>query len=207
MKEFVKIIKEHNYRPAMIADIGSYNGKDLQILMNEFNCKGIAIEAHPKMIPHIIKRGLFCLNRIVSDFNGASEFHAVDLNANINHGTSTVFPTTKPHTTVKVKTIRMDSLDANPDVAKIDTEGNSYQVLSGFGDRLKDVGFIHVEVEEKEIWPGQKLRKDVEGLLKKHFIIEKVIPIGDSGQFDLICVNKKIKDQFKKEEKKEAKND
>ena len=37
------------------------------------------------------------------------------------------------------------------DVVKIDTEGYSWQVLQGFGDRLKDVRLFHIETEKTSI--------------------------------------------------------
>ena len=37
------------------------------------------------------------------------------------------------------------------DVIKIDTEGYSWQVLQGFGDRLKDVRLFHLETEKTPV--------------------------------------------------------
>ena len=51
------------------------------------------------------------------------------------------------------------------DFIKLDVEGCSYEVLEGFGTRLKDVKAIHLEAEDDVVWEGQKLFSDIQKLL------------------------------------------
>ena len=50
---------------------------------------------------------------------------------------------------------------ASIDICKIDVEGHSYEVIEGFGERLKDIKSIHVECETREVWENQKTYDDV----------------------------------------------
>lgn len=63
----------------------------------------------------------------------------------------------------QVRSIRMDSFMAahkitNVDFLKLDAEGVNYQVLQGFGNRLKDIKCIHTESEQYDnlAYEGQK---------------------------------------------------
>ena len=60
---------------------------------------------------------------------------------------------------ITVPSSRMDTLlkkenvEGTIDVVKVDTEGYTWQVLQGFGDRLKDVKLFHLETEKTSTTP------------------------------------------------------
>ena len=202
MINFIKQIKKYKIEPRIIFDIGAYNAKDLQLLGEAFNIAKsdlYAFEPHPGMIEHCRKRTNNVINWVISDRDGWTDFNAVDLKADCNHGTSSLYATSRPTFKHYWKMSRIDTLilrsklPDTPDVVKIDVEGHSFEVLKGFGNFLKNVKILHVETETREIFPGQKLQKDVVSLMEnKGFIIIDRKTIGDSGQEDLIFLRKDL---------------
>lgn len=195
---FLKQIKRFICRPMIVFDIGAYNAADLARLCEGLNLSsnnGYAFEPHPGMHRHIENRKVNLLKCAISNYDSDSiVFHAVDLSASTNHGTSSMFEIKRPHDDVSVECHRIDTLIQKgiipvPDVVKLDVEGGSYEALEGFGDYLKEVKFFHIETEIIEVFPGQHLRKDVESIMSDQFdLIEEIhIP---HAQYDLIYANK-----------------
>jgi FkbM family methyltransferase len=71
----------------------------------------------------------------------------------------------------------------------IDVEGGSYEVIESIKKIRRLVKILHVEVETKEVWIGQKLKPEVEELLEKlgFFLVAHG---SNSIQHDLVFVNK-----------------
>jgi hypothetical protein len=78
-----------------------------------------------------------------------------------------------PTVPVEVESIRLDefieSLDRAPQSVAlwIDVEGAAYEVLEGIERIASRVQVLHVEVEAKETWAGQKVVTDIDALLKR----------------------------------------
>jgi hypothetical protein len=74
---------------------------------------------------------------------------------------------------VEIESIRLDEfiegLDRAPQSLAlwIDVEGAAYEVFEGIERIANRVQFLHVEVEAKETWSGQKLVTDIDALLKR----------------------------------------
>lgn len=167
---FIEQINKYNIKPKIIFDIGAYNAKHLQELGAEFNVPKEnlwAFEAHPDMIQHCKKRTDNVIEGVITDRDGWTDFNAIDLTQNCNHGCSSVFQIDRPYKKHYTKMHRIDSLmyaqiiPGRADIVKIDVEGASYEVLKSFGNMLKNVKILHVETETKEVFPGQKLQKEV----------------------------------------------
>jgi len=167
---FIEQIKKYKIEPKIIFDIGAYNAKHLQELGAEFNVSKEnlwAFEAHPDMIQHCKKRTDNVIESVITDRDGWTDFNAIDLTQNCHHGCSSVFQIDRPHKKHYTEMSCIDTLmfrgiiPRNPDVVKIDVEGASYEVLKGFGNMLKNVKILHVETETVEVFPGQKLQKEV----------------------------------------------
>jgi FkbM family methyltransferase len=70
-----------------------------------------------------------------------------------------------------MKVDRFDNLDIDiegPCFLKIDTEGHEYEVLEGFGDRLKEVDFIQIEHTFRNYFSEKKKLSEVINLLDKY---------------------------------------
>lgn len=73
---------------------------------------------------------------------------------------------------VSVKTSRLDKvLDVKIDneiFLWIDVEGAAFEVLKGASNIIENILLAHVEVETREIWKGQHVRKDVDELMDSY---------------------------------------
>ncbi len=76
---------------------------------------------------------------------------------------------TQRHETA-VRATRLDTFLRRGGVARtialwIDVEGAAFEVLCGVGDLIQRVAIVHVEVEAREVWAGQKLDGSVRDYL------------------------------------------
>ena len=72
---------------------------------------------------------------------------------------------------IEVESVRLDTfiqgLDPVPESVAlwIDVEGGAYEVLEGISHVRNRIKLIHVEVETREFWKGQRLKDDIENLM------------------------------------------
>jgi FkbM family methyltransferase len=155
------------------------NGEDADYLEEKYKTGNVyVIEAHPLLCSQIKDKypNYKVFNFAASNFDGEIEFNAI--NESINLGISSIFdrldtfPAYGPPTYDKI-TIDSKRLDtffneqeiSEIDILKIDVEGLSYEVIEGFGEKIKNVKIIHIENEHVQVWVNQKLYCDVEKLL------------------------------------------
>ena len=157
----------------LILDIGTRDGNDAYYLYKELQgTKVIAVDANPKCY-EIVKNNypwMYTYQCAITDKDGETSFTQV-ITDNIEVlGTSSIFSkdtSIDPPASfyegktkeITVPTSRLDTLLVKTvdlgviDVVKIDTEGYSWQVLQGFGERLKDVKIFHIETEQIQMHP------------------------------------------------------
>jgi FkbM family methyltransferase len=96
---------------------------------------------------------------------------------------------------VRVRAVRLDSFltdvlaaPARTIALWIDVEGAGYEVLEGM-DRIRDrVCLVHVEVETRAFWQGQRLWPDVEAMMRQLGFTPIARRAGDE-QFDVVFAN------------------
>ena len=166
----------HKYfgtKAPLILDIGSRDGHDAAYLYRELlGDKVIAVDANPTCF-QMIKSSypwMHSYECAITDTDGTTTFNQVIADNAELLGTSSIFSkdtSIDPPASfyegktkeITVNTSRLDTLLVKTgdlgaiDVVKIDTEGYSWQVLQGFGDRLKDVKLFHVETENYQMHP------------------------------------------------------
>lgn len=87
----------------------------------------------------------------------------------------------------KINAKRFDSFDIKierPCFLKVDVEGSEYEVLEGFGDRLKEVDVIMFEYMFEELYKNQKNLSEIMALLEKYGFkkfIQRANEINESG--------------------------
>lgn len=192
--EWMKLIDlQGTFAPRNIVEIGSMNGKDACDLEQRYSTGNvIVIEAHPKFYESIKTDypTFFVHQFAASNRDGIVEFNAVFENS-VNVGISSMLDREEEWPSygvtgfdkITVPCKRMDTFMKETglseiDVLKIDVEGNSYEVLTGFGEKLKSVKTIHLENEHVTVWKNQKLYRDCEDLLVKNGFIMVHIKIG-----------------------------
>jgi FkbM family methyltransferase len=172
----------------LIIDIGTRDGDDAFYLYKELQgSKVIAVDANPKCF-QITKNKypwMHTYQCAITDKDGESNFtQVIDDNIEVL-GTSSIFnkdTSIDPPASyfegktreITVPTSRLDTLllkteDAGTiDVVKIDTEGYSWQVLQGFGERLKDVRILHIETENYQLHPDHVTGDKVADFMRTH---------------------------------------
>ena len=139
-----------------IFEIGANFAQDAEYLALGFNIEPqnvYVFEANPQIHEIITKIHNFnAYNYAVFNENKEITFNILPISEN-NTGLSSILNLNNKETTpVTVQAIRMDDfMNKNNiekiDFLKLDAEGCNWEVLDGFGDRLKDINCIHVEAE------------------------------------------------------------
>lgn len=168
MVRFADWIKSYsNLKVKNIFEIGANYAQDAETLRHCFGVKEADVyvfEAHPEIYKAINKLHKFnAYNYAVFNQNGTMNFNICDLSK--NSGVSTLLHDYKRGETMKqvsVQTIRMDEFMAcnhidKIDILKLDVEGANWEVLDGFGNRLSDIGALHIEAEHVEEYEGEVL--------------------------------------------------
>lgn len=182
MQPFIDWLRTYStLKPMNVFEIGANMAQDADWLKTGFELKDLSVwvfEPHPQLYSHIKKNYKFnAYNYAVGDKSGSIILNAIYLNKNANSGISSI----RVHNDVpgdnfistKVKSIRMDDfMDKHEikeiDFLKLDVEGYNYEVLRGFGERIKDLNSLHVEAEHYEHWQGEKMWEDLRAYLEQH---------------------------------------
>lgn len=195
-----------SFVPKNIFEIGANFGQDADFLRREFKLDNKSVyvfEPHPELFKKMKDRyGFNSFNYAISDRNGECKFYATDLN--MNSGISSLkihkYNDRKIYNTLTVQSRRMDYFISKNniksiDFLKIDVEGLTYEVLSGFGKSIRLVKAVQVETEFLPIWKGQKTWNDVYRLLsnKGFQLIDYRLHEGGS-QADSFWIQKKYVD-------------
>lgn len=170
MRSYAGWCKDHQIEIRTIMEIGANYAQDAEVLKEEFFVNDNAIwvfEAHPEICQAIEKIHRFnAYNCAVTNYNGMAKFHVCDIES-VNTGISSLRVNSQYSTKeVEVPAIRMDKFIEEKGIQeigflKIDVEGCSWEVLDGFGDKIRIAKVIHVESEHLQSWEGEKLWDDI----------------------------------------------
>lgn len=185
-----------------VYEIGSRDGNDAVTIAQHFGVYPSNVhifEPHPDLSAQI-KYAYLAVNVhqvACSNVTGKLPFNSCIVEKEVNLGMSSLrnFPKIYDDRYVKIEVdvIRMDEYMKENDVdtvdiLKLDVEGCAWEVLDGFGKRIKDVKIIHVECERHQIWDGQKIFSDtIRQLLPTH---ELVFCYDQGGQSDSIWISR-----------------
>lgn len=169
MIPFANWVKEwSSLKVKNVFEIGANYAQDAEMLRHCFGLEDknvYVFEAHPELCQAIKKLHpqFHTYNCAVYNKAGIMDFNIVDINSG-NSGVSTLMHDLKriPNEKIQIQTICMkDFMEENNvktiDFLKLDVEGVNYEVLDGFGDRLKDVHSLHIESEHAELYEGETL--------------------------------------------------
>lgn len=194
--------------PDVILDVGSTDGSDSKKFKKlTQNAEVVAFEANPDNYRamctdnELQRLGVRVVQRLVSNLAGNSSFFVqrpVHTTTGFNRGTSSAMRSSghgMETEEVHLDAVRIDSFLTHeyPGMMStamwIDVEGYAHEVVQGIRDVQDRVNLIHVEVETKEIWPGQKVESDVLALANSMgFIL--VARGAHEVQRDLILIRK-----------------
>ena len=194
-------------KPDVILDIGSMDGSDSKRFAKLVpGARIVAFEGNPYNYRAMtadteLNSALVRVeHRLVSDVSGETRFFVqrpLDDAAAFNRGTSSTLERSLDDARaeeVVVDAVRVDDfLDSEyPSAAKVaawvDVEGFSHGVLASMTRAAERIKVMHVEVETREVWPGQKLETDVLALAKELGFVMIACGPGDV-QRDVILAN------------------
>ncbi len=168
----------------IIFDVGTYKGGFVDTVLNfngnaQFHC----FEPYSKSFDSLLrkysdKKNVFINQAAVSDFNGE-----VFLNVNAFLETNSLLESQKVDVSIdnliekkETELVSVISLSdycsghkiEHIDLIKIDAQGNSFQVLQGLFEMLKNkqIRFLYVEVEFIEIYKNEKLFAEIDIFMK-----------------------------------------
>ena len=179
MQQFIDWIKEWSTLEVRnIFEIGANFAQDAEYLALGFNIEPhnvYVFEAHPQIYEAITKIHKFnAYNYAVFNEEKEITFNILPITGN-NTGLSSILNLNNHETTpVKVQAIHMDNfMNKNNidkiDFLKLDVEGCNWEVLDGFGNRLKDVNCIQVEAEHLDNYKEKNYKfNDIVDILTKN---------------------------------------
>lgn len=159
-----------------IIELGSrdgHNAKDISMLMDADRV--ITIEANPECHANIESAypEFENYNVAISDRMGEIDFYAVrsEFGETLLGQSSFLYKPSYENIAdkIRVKSVTMDSFvfENNIDsieVLKIDVEGATFEVLSGF-TKIRMTRLLHIESEHRQFWEGQHLFEDTESFM------------------------------------------
>ena len=202
---FVKFIK-----PELICDIGTMDASH-SILLRKISSSAriIAFEANPYNYQDIINKGIpesyniEIIHKAVTNNSGQLVFQVQKYSNSSEDswkaGTSSILQRNQnvgDTEEVEVESTRLDDFltktqNSSSSIALwIDVEGAGYEVLEGIKAVAKDITFLQIEVETKEVWKDQKLKADVQKLLSNSGLVEVGRGKHDE-QHDLVFLNRR----------------
>ncbi len=183
------------YLPSMvhsIVEVGSRDCVDAIFLSTVFNCEVIAFEPNPSQtkvckrnIADSLHSSITLRTEALSNKNHLIDFFAVDTARYDNSGASGLFlidfsnrekkDPDRNHAQIqiplKVEAVRWDSLHLpSPELLVMDCEGAELLVLEGFGEELKKVKFVVLEVSQVALGQGACTFRQIDKfMIKNHF--------------------------------------
>lgn len=205
------------FHPENVFEIGSRDGKDAVCYADEFNIdhKNVLVfEPNPVLAQYIKDTypNIRVRTEAISSHEGTSSFNCAIVNNRAAdddwtyYGMSSLYDRDlygDSQKKVRFKKIMVDVKKMSTvieqlhidtiDICKIDTEGNSYPVLSSFEKYISIVKTFHIEMEYYPYWENQILAPKVKEFLMKHnFTLITENFIGNTDQSDSIWINNKF---------------
>jgi FkbM family methyltransferase len=191
----------------VVIDIGTRDGDDAAYFSRKLkSTTTVAIDANPEAIDITNLRypWMNILHTAISDHDGETSFQQVVSENESMAGCSSIYANkvaNEPQfkdivNTITVPLARMDTLledlglNELIDVVKVDVEGYTWEVLQGFGDRLKDVKLFHLETEVEPTHANHKNNKQIiKWMEEQKFVLVDISYEGSNG------INGGIEDQ------------
>lgn len=190
-------------------EVGAYEGstsKRIAARCPQTQCA--AFEADPDIyakfrqenVENNTLRNYAYLHRAVSERPGTLDFHkqtesAIALAAELLPNNSLRTKPSVPSRVVKVPATTVDDYlegRGGTSILRIDVEGLAYEVLKGAEKSLPYTRMIYAEVEDYQVWEGQKTVFDIYELLEPHGFIPITRDIQTPGQYNVLFLPEEL---------------
>lgn len=192
-----------NIKIQNLFEIGANYGQDAEFMRQYLGLRSnnvYVFEPHPQIVSEVRKYYKFnTFDYAVSNNDGFTVFHAINLSEYNNSGISSLlkhnYVDEKFYFDTTVALWRMDTFMRehnieSVDFVKIDVEGCTYEVLEGFGERIRDVKCIQLEAEHVKLFEGQRLFGEISSLLCKNNFVMAHFELLDGKQSDSLWIQK-----------------
>jgi FkbM family methyltransferase len=181
---FIKKLKAQIQEFKIVFDIGAYHGKFIDDILQKN--PGVVIhgfEPYTKSYEFLCNKYQNNKNVIVNNFAVSDKPGLATFNINAFAETNSLLESASVNETINSLTKKKSAQDVevvrigdyclqnnieNIDLVKIDTQGNSFNVLAGMEQLLKNkkVKYLYVEAEFIEIYKSEKLFAEIEILMR-----------------------------------------
>lgn len=162
-----------------VVELGSRDGHDAAAISKMFEAdRTVVIEANPYCHDAILATypAFECYNLAIAAETGKANFWAMDPKyGEVVLGQSSLLY--KPSYDSMASRIVVDALTMDDftesrgidsiEVMKIDVEGATYEVLTGFS-KIRMTRLLHIESEHRQFWEGQRLYEDTVYILEEN---------------------------------------
>ena len=198
---FMRLVER--LEPNVICDIGSRDGSQ-SILFREIapDAKIHAFEANPRLAglmrdnSKLQNSNVDIQNYAISNFDGISTFTVDSIDESLGNGSLRELVSSDPKNVYNVDTKRLANIlsleHSDKAILWIDVEGCGYEVVQGIEGIKDSVLAIHIEVETKEFWSGQKLHKDIVQLMDEFGFYDVIADLHSHGQGNVVFINKNL---------------
>lgn len=199
---FDHLFRKYHIKTPGVLHLGANTGQEAEAYQKQGIARVIWVEAIPEVFA-VLRRhlgaypGQIPLLACVSDTDGQEVVFHVSSNQGqsssiLEFGTHLQeHPTVRYVSEFKTQTIRVDTLLAReqlkvgPDwFLNIDLQGAELLALRGMGDLLHQFKYAYIEVNERELYKGCPLTKDIDNYLRNYGFLPKETKMTGSGWGD-----------------------
>jgi len=214
-KRILKFFKKNIHKIDFFIDVGAHNGTYTDLFIQHYKIKKVLMFEPQKKIFNFIKnkykkkKNIKYLNLAISNNNN---YKVLKLNLHDLTSTFSSFSKNNYYLTFKamlfgvkkkkmiygiekVKTVTLSKIlvknykNTNIDLVKIDTEGHEFEVLKGTGEKMKSIKCIIIEFHLDNIFKKYNPNNIHKYLLKKNFVLSKIIRFPFTTWEDRIYLN------------------
>ncbi|MDD7909412.1 FkbM family methyltransferase [Pseudovibrio exalbescens] len=195
-------------KPELFVEVGAHEADTSLTLAKKLeNCTALALEADPEVFEHFEMEfdrsppppNFQYINKAASDHSGVIPFFKQkqkETQSDLYKNNSLMRKPGELYDTTNVECVTLDAISQpelkRPTVLRIDVEGHLFEVLRGATETLKNTIAIYAEVEDYEIWSGQKTVFQNYELLKQAGFSPVTRDVETPGQYNVFFLRNEL---------------
>ena len=165
-------------KPTLLVHVGAHKAEELESYKSAAWEKIFWIEAQP-LLAEALRKKINFPSVVIEAAIWDERSDEMDMFITNNSESSSllpmfkhldVYPDIKTEKVIKVKPVRLDDLlekEANIEMLNVDVQGAELRVLKSLGERIREVKWIYLEVNEIELYKGLSLVRDIDTYLSQ----------------------------------------
>jgi FkbM family methyltransferase len=173
----IELFDNFNVSPKFILHVGAHQAEESKLYDKYFNAPVTWIEAQPELCTELRKRLNPLTNTVVEACVLDVDDKIITFNVSTNSQSSSVldfgthsfdYPDVVVIEKLSMKTQKLETIltgRENPDFINLDIQGVELKALKSLGNLINQVDVIYTEVNNKEVYKGCDLIKDIDRFL------------------------------------------